>query len=105
MRLGLVTDVHSHADELARALQILQNQLANLGEDNPLAQLSERVGDLVLSLDRIADVDDLEGVYINFHQPVARNPVGAITAVDRFGRLGNEAILRLSADDVEGGYG
>ena len=48
--------------ELARALQILQIQLATLGDDSPLAQLSERAGDLVLSLDRIADVDDLEGV-------------------------------------------
>jgi ATP-dependent DNA helicase DinG len=52
----------SSMDELARALQILQIQLANLGDDSPLAQLSERAGDLVLSLDRIADVDDLEGV-------------------------------------------
>ena len=48
--------------DLARSLQTLQNKLADLGDDSPLAQLSERVGDLVLSLDRIADVDDMEGV-------------------------------------------
>lgn len=54
--------VTSAVDELARALLILQNQLTNLGDDSPLAQLSEKAGDLVLSLDRIADVDDLEGV-------------------------------------------
>ena len=52
----------SCVDELARVLQILQNQLANLGDDSPLAQMSERAGDLVLSLDRIADLDDMEGV-------------------------------------------
>jgi ATP-dependent DNA helicase DinG len=55
-------ELTSSMDELARTLQILQIQLANLGDDSPLAQLSERAGDLVLSLDRIADVDDLEGV-------------------------------------------
>ena len=54
--------VTSSVDELARALQILQNQLTNLGDDSPLAQLSEKAGDLVQSLDRIADIDDLEGV-------------------------------------------
>ena len=54
--------VTSSIDELARALLILQNQLANLGDDSPLAQMSERTGDLVQSLDRIADLDDLEGV-------------------------------------------
>ena len=52
----------SSVDELARSLQTLQNQLANWGDDSPLAQLSERVADLILSLDRIADVDDLDGV-------------------------------------------
>jgi ATP-dependent DNA helicase DinG len=49
-------------DELSRSLQTLQNSLADLGDDSPLAQLGERVGDLVLSLDRIAAVDDMEGV-------------------------------------------
>ena len=49
-------------DELSRSLQTLQSNLADLGDDSPLAQLGERVGDLVLSLDRIAAVDDMEGV-------------------------------------------
>jgi ATP-dependent DNA helicase DinG len=49
-------------DELSRSLQTLQSSLADLGDDSPLAQLGERVGDLVLSLDRIAAVDDMEGV-------------------------------------------
>ncbi len=49
-------------DELSRSLQTLQSNLADLGDDSPLAQLGERVGDLVLSLDRIASVDDMEGV-------------------------------------------
>ena len=52
----------SAVNELARALQTLQNQLANLGDDSPLTQLSERIGDLIQSLERIADVDELEGV-------------------------------------------
>jgi ATP-dependent DNA helicase DinG len=49
-------------DELARSLQIFQNSLADLGDESPLAQLAERAGDLVSSLDRIASVDDMEGV-------------------------------------------
>lgn len=49
-------------DELSRSLQMLQSSLADLGDDSPLAQLGERAGDLVLSLDRIANVDDMEGV-------------------------------------------
>jgi ATP-dependent DNA helicase DinG len=49
-------------DELSRSLQTLQSSLADLGDDSPLAQLGERAGDLVLSLDRIAAVDDMEGV-------------------------------------------
>jgi ATP-dependent DNA helicase DinG len=49
-------------DELSHSLQALQSTLADLGDDSPLAQLGERAGDLVLSLDRIAAVDDMEGV-------------------------------------------
>jgi ATP-dependent DNA helicase DinG len=49
-------------DELSRSLQTLQSNLADLGDDSPLAQLGERAGDLVLSLDRISAVDDMEGV-------------------------------------------
>jgi ATP-dependent DNA helicase DinG len=52
----------SSVDELSRSLQSLQSSLADLGDDSPLAQLGERVGDLMLSLDRIANVDDMEGV-------------------------------------------
>jgi ATP-dependent DNA helicase DinG len=52
----------SSVDELSRSLQTLQSNLADLGDDSPLAQLGERVGDLVLSLDRIANIDDMEGV-------------------------------------------
>ena len=49
-------------EELARSLQALQNSLVDLGDENPLAQLAERAGDLVSSLERIASVDDMEGV-------------------------------------------
>ena len=54
--------VNAQVDDLARSLQALQDKLARLGEDSPLAQFGERAGDLVLSLDRIADLDDLDGV-------------------------------------------
>lgn len=52
----------AQVDDLARSLQALQDKLARLGDDSPLAQFAERAGDLVLSLDRIADLDDLDGV-------------------------------------------
>jgi ATP-dependent DNA helicase DinG len=54
--------INSLVEDLARSLQILQGALADVGDDSPLAQLGERAGDLVLSLDRIAAVDDMEGV-------------------------------------------
>lgn len=54
--------VNAQVDDLARSLQALQDRLACLGDDSPLAQFAERAGDLVLSLDRIADLDDLDGV-------------------------------------------
>jgi ATP-dependent DNA helicase DinG len=54
--------VNAQVDDLARSLQALQDKLARLGDDSPLAQFAERAGDLVLSLDRIADLDDLDGV-------------------------------------------
>jgi ATP-dependent DNA helicase DinG len=54
--------VTTSVNELSHSLQALQTSLADLGDDSPLAQLGERVGDLILSLDRIAAVDDLEGV-------------------------------------------
>jgi ATP-dependent DNA helicase DinG len=56
------TAVSSALEELTRALQALQDRLSELGDDSPLAQLGERAGEVVLSLDRIAAVDDLEGV-------------------------------------------
>ncbi len=54
--------VNAPVDDLARSLQAFQDRLAALGDDSPLAQLGERAGDLVLSLDRIAAVDEMEGV-------------------------------------------
>jgi ATP-dependent DNA helicase DinG len=54
--------VSSAVEELAGALQTLQHRLTDLGDDSPLAQLAERTGDVVLSLERIAAVDDMEGV-------------------------------------------
>lgn len=54
--------VNAPVDDLARSLQAFQDRLAALGDDSPLAQLGERAGDLVLSLDRIAGVDEMEGV-------------------------------------------
>lgn len=54
--------LHATIDELSRSLQVLQNSLVDLGEESALAQLAERAGDLVSSLDRIASVDDMEGV-------------------------------------------
>ena len=54
--------VNALVEGLARSLQTLQDKLVDLGDDSPLAQLGERAGDLVLSLERIAGVDDMEGV-------------------------------------------
>ena len=54
--------LHATIDELAGSLQAFQNSLADLGDESPLAQLAERAGELVSSLDRIASVDDMEGV-------------------------------------------
>ena len=56
------SQVTESVDELSRSLQTLQSSVANLGDDSPLAQLGERAGDVVLSLDRISAVDDMEGV-------------------------------------------
>ncbi|MGH8322446.1 MAG: ATP-dependent DNA helicase [Steroidobacteraceae bacterium] len=54
--------LNTPVEELTRSLQTLQDKLAALGDDSPLAQLGERAGDLVWSLERIAAVDDTEGV-------------------------------------------
>ena len=40
-------------EELYHAMQTLHSRLAVLEEDNPLAQIGERVGDIVASLERI----------------------------------------------------
>jgi ATP-dependent DNA helicase DinG len=49
-------------NDLAQSLQTLEDRLGALGDESPLAQLGERAGDLVLALERIAAVDDMEGV-------------------------------------------
>ncbi len=54
--------VNASVEELARSLQAMQDRLTDLGEDSPFAPLAERVGDLIASLERIAAVDDMEGV-------------------------------------------
>jgi ATP-dependent DNA helicase DinG len=56
------TYLTAQVGDLARSLQTLQDKLTDLADDSPLAQLAERAGDLVLSLDRIADLGDMEGV-------------------------------------------
>ncbi|MDB6046457.1 MAG: helicase [Gammaproteobacteria bacterium] len=67
-RLGRfpLTEMGSHlsasVNDLAQSLQTLQDRLGALGDESPLAQLSERAADLVLALERIASVDDMEGV-------------------------------------------
>ena len=56
------SQLNAQVDDLARSVQALESKLSDLRDDSPLAQLAERVGDLVLSLDRIANLDDIEGV-------------------------------------------
>jgi ATP-dependent DNA helicase DinG len=58
----LGTRVSFPVEELASALRTLQNGLGDLGDDSPLTQLAERAEDIVASLERIAAVDDMEGV-------------------------------------------
>jgi ATP-dependent DNA helicase DinG len=48
-------------EELYHAMQSLHSRLAVLEEDNPLAQIGERIGDIVASLERICAIDELEG--------------------------------------------
>jgi ATP-dependent DNA helicase DinG len=47
--------------DLAGALGMLQLQISALGEESPLAAFTERLGDLAMSLERIAAVDAMEG--------------------------------------------
>jgi ATP-dependent DNA helicase DinG len=42
-------------------MQSLHSRLTLLEEDNPLAQIGERIGDIASSLERICAIDDLEG--------------------------------------------
>ncbi len=53
--------LNTAVEELFQALVSLQARLAMLDEDNPLAQIGERVADLAASLERICAVDELEG--------------------------------------------
>jgi ATP-dependent DNA helicase DinG len=53
--------LNTAVEELFESLQGLQARLATLDEQNPLAQIGERVADLVASLERICAVDELEG--------------------------------------------
>ncbi|HEV7447509.1 MAG TPA: ATP-dependent DNA helicase, partial [Steroidobacteraceae bacterium] len=53
--------LNTAVDELFESLQGLQARLAALDEENPLAQIGERVADLAASLERICAVDELEG--------------------------------------------
>jgi ATP-dependent DNA helicase DinG len=48
-------------EELYHTMQTLHSRLTTLEEDNPLAQIGERIGDISASLERICALDDLEG--------------------------------------------
>ena len=53
--------LNTAVEDLFESLQGLQARLATLDEENPLAQIGERVADLAASLERICAVDELEG--------------------------------------------
>ncbi len=59
-RSGRNSSMHA-VEELYHAMQTLHSRLAILEEDNPLAQIGERIGDIVASLERICAIDELEG--------------------------------------------
>ncbi len=67
MRLGRLawTEMRSPPDalvsELGEALSALHARLEALGAESPLTQFAERLADLVLSLGRIAAMDDMDG--------------------------------------------
>jgi ATP-dependent DNA helicase DinG len=48
-------------DDLLQALLTLRGRLVALDDENPLAVIAERVGDLTASLERISAIDELEG--------------------------------------------
>ena len=53
--------LNTAVEDLFQSLLTLQARLAILDEENPLAQIGERVADLAASLERICAVDELEG--------------------------------------------
>jgi ATP-dependent DNA helicase DinG len=53
--------LNSAVEELFQSLQALRARLGTLDEENPLAQIGERIADLAASLERICAVDELEG--------------------------------------------
>jgi ATP-dependent DNA helicase DinG len=48
-------------EELCQSVQSLQGRLTTLDEDNPLAQIGERLAEIASGLERITAVDELEG--------------------------------------------
>jgi len=56
------SELNASVDELTQALQRLQEKLAVFDAESPLAQIGARTGELALNLERIAEVDELEGV-------------------------------------------
>lgn len=53
--------LNTAVEELFQSLQALRARLGTLDEENPLAQLGERIADLATGLERICAVDELEG--------------------------------------------
>jgi ATP-dependent DNA helicase DinG len=53
--------LNAAVEELYHAMHTLHARLTVLEEDNPLAQIGERVSDLAASLERICAIDELEG--------------------------------------------
>jgi ATP-dependent DNA helicase DinG len=53
--------LNTAVEELFQSLLMLRSRLGTLEDENPLAQLGERVADLAASLERICALDELEG--------------------------------------------
>jgi ATP-dependent DNA helicase DinG len=53
--------LNTSVEELYQSLLTLQSRLSVLEEENPLAQIGERVADIAVSLERICAIDELEG--------------------------------------------
>ena len=53
--------LNTAVEELYHALRTLHARLTTLEDDNPLAQIGERVSDLTAGLERICAMDELEG--------------------------------------------